>query len=149
MNKIDGWIGLGGGWLQRLEESSEASQDMILMSYWRILANSTWQPLQGAHKSSFKSHSLFFYMELVKKLQGQFCPSRKSTAGIGTIWYRKSTRSREIKPPPPPQNISGDIYYTGDKPRVKRGAGPVLPAVITLLRKPSRSTLCYMSVMYG
>lgn len=62
VNKIDGWGGFGSfplcalvGRLQGPEESGEASQDVILMSDWGMLANSTWQPLWVPHKSSFKS----------------------------------------------------------------------------------------------
>lgn len=63
VNKIDGsgggWkfspLGCFGGTVQGPKESGKALQDVVLMSYWRMLANSTWQPLRVPHKSSFKS----------------------------------------------------------------------------------------------
>lgn len=96
------------------------------MSYWRMLANGSWQPLRVPHKSSFKSQlgaflSLFFCMEPVKKLQGQFCLRRKARQKSAQSATGKAQDRGRLNPL---QNITGEIYYTGDKPRVKRQAGP-------------------------
>lgn len=60
-------------------------------------------------------------MELVKKLQGQFCLLRKARLESAQSATGKPQDRERLSPH---KNITGDIYYTGDKPRVKRWAGP-------------------------
>lgn len=93
----------GGCWLIALGSLFGCLTNHLFVTLWSI------------------SESFFLY-GAGQEAAGSVLSLQKSTAGTGTICYRQRTRSRAIKPPTP-WNITGDIYYTGDKPRVKRQAG--------------------------
>lgn len=121
------------------EKSREASQDLMLMSSWRMLANSTWQPLRVPHKSSFKSQfraflSLFSYMELVKTLQGQFCLSRKAQLESAQSAAGKAQDRGRLNPP----RTSLATFITLVTSQELKD-GPALPAAIALLQSAAQT----------
>lgn len=86
-------------------------------------------------------------MELVNKLQGQFCLSRKARLESAQSATGKAQDRGRLNPP---QNITGDSYYTGDKPRVKRWASPAGShhSAAVCCENPQKHPLLYITYQY-